>query len=165
MACIRLYERISKDLGQHRGIPEKYHKDLEKRLAIAFAPKTPDLRQARQTRGPPLEPRERRTRSKRKKARTIYRYVSEHAPNTFVPFILSTSPNTGVNFDPKHFCQSRKAERKILLDDSVTGLFASIAERHRFTQDPEYKSLVTKILPNISPKGLYNIHLIGSSQK
>jgi len=160
MASIRRYEQISKDLDRHRGIPLRYHKDLEDRLSVAFEPQTPHLRQARGSRQPlggTSPSRETRRRHKRKKARIVYQYVSENAPHTFLPFILSTSPNTCESFDPYHFCQSRKAERKVLLDESVIGLFASIATRHGFAQNPEYRNLVTKILPNISPKGLCNV--------
>jgi hypothetical protein len=162
MASIRRYEKISKDLGRHREIPLRYHKDLEDRLAIAFEPQTPHIRQARGSRQPlgGTSPScETRRRHKRKKARIVYQYVSENAPHTFLPFILSTSPNTCESFDPYYFCQSRKAEREVLLDDSVVGLFTSIAKRHGFAQNPEYQNLVTKILPNLSPEGLCNVYL------
>ena len=162
MASVRRYEQISKDLGRHREIPLRYHKDLEDRLAIAFEPQKPHLRQARGSRqsiGGISSSRDTRMRHKRKKARIVYQYVSENAPHTFLPFILSTSPNTCESFDPYHFCQSRKAERNVLLDDSVIGLFASLAKRHGFTQNPEYQNLLTKIFPNISPKGLCNVYL------
>ncbi|KAI0571624.1 hypothetical protein Alg215_10286 [Pyrenophora tritici-repentis] len=155
MANERRYEMISKDLGRHREIPSRYHKDLEDRLAVAFKPQTPHLRQARDPRQPlggTSRSRETRIRHKRKKAQIVYQYVSENAPHTFLPFILSTSPNACESFDPYRFCQSRKAEREVLLDNNVIRLFASIAEKHGFTQNPEYQNLVTKIFPNISLK-------------
>lgn len=162
MANERRYEQISKDLGRHREIPSRYHKDLEDRLAVAFKPQTPHLRQARGPRQPlrgTSRSRETRTRHKRKKAQIVYQYVSENAPHIFLPFILSTSPNACESFDPYHFCQSRKAEREVLLNNSVIRLFGSIAERHEFTQSPEYQNLVTKISPNTSLKGSYNIYV------
>ena len=160
MASRQRYERISKDLDRHREIPSRYRTDLEDRLAVAFKPQTSHLRQPRGPRQPlggTSRSHEIRSRHKRKKAQIVYQYVSKNAPHTFLPFILSTSPNTCESFDPYQFSQSRETERGVPLDNSVKELFASIADRHEFTQNPEYQNLVAKIFFDISPNGSYNI--------
>jgi hypothetical protein len=141
------YKRMLAYLSKNKTIPSDSLGTLEERLVVACKVRN---RNSRSPNGIALPRQEIKSKSLQKKAQKVYLKVLDEAPQTFLPFILVSSPKACQSFATDDFIQKHRTDTVLQLTEGNKRFFEDIAIRHNITESRYYLEVIKQLFPDTS---------------